>query len=100
MTDLAKAHAPMRLAALIVIEGQQRFGKLACSRADRRRSRLSCKMWPAPRKKRDRAQIGADSIEKSCLLYPEKRTCAVQGAMSAKGQKRTYKAVPLAYAPW
>src|SRR5262249_60192733 len=26
----------------------------------------------------------------SCLLYPRKRTCAVQEAMSALGQKRTY----------
>src|SRR5262245_30986939 len=27
--------------------------------------------------------------EKSCLLYPQKQTCAVQWLMSALGQKRT-----------
>jgi hypothetical protein len=28
--------------------------------------------------------------KRQCLLYPQKRTCAVQEAMSAKGQKRTW----------
>src|SRR5262249_62307627 len=28
--------------------------------------------------------------KRPCLLYPRKRTCAVQYAMSAMGQKRTY----------
>jgi hypothetical protein len=27
---------------------------------------------------------------RSCLLYPQKRTCAAQLGMSAKGQKRTW----------
>jgi len=28
--------------------------------------------------------------ERSCLLYPQKQTCAVQLGMSALGQKRTH----------
>src|SRR5262245_20189161 len=32
----------------------------------------------------------ADMREWSCLLYPQERTCAVQLAMSAMGQKRTW----------
>ena len=35
------------------------------------------------------ATAKADSRKRSCLLYPRKRTCALQGRMSAKGQKRT-----------
>src|SRR5262245_25994942 len=35
------------------------------------------------------ATAKADIGNPSCLLYPRKRTCAVQSAMSAKGQKRT-----------
>jgi hypothetical protein len=31
----------------------------------------------------------ADIGNPSCLLYPQQQTCAVQRAMSAKGQKRT-----------
>ena len=31
----------------------------------------------------------ADFGKPSCLLYPQERTCAVQGVMSAMGQKRT-----------
>src|SRR5262245_28820261 len=31
----------------------------------------------------------ADSRKRSCLLYPRKRTCAVQLGMSALGQKQT-----------
>jgi len=36
------------------------------------------------------ATAKADSRKRSCLLYPQKRTCAVQPGMSAKGQKRTF----------
>src|SRR5262245_1436027 len=32
----------------------------------------------------------ADFRKRSCLLYPQKRTCAVRLAMSAKGQQRTF----------
>jgi hypothetical protein len=32
----------------------------------------------------------ADIGNLSCLLYPQKRTCAVHSPMSALGQKRTY----------
>jgi hypothetical protein len=35
------------------------------------------------------ATAKADMRKRSCPLYPQKRTCAVQEAMSAKGQKRT-----------
>src|SRR5215475_8092526 len=35
------------------------------------------------------ASAKADFRTRSCLLYPRKRTCAVQGVMSAKGQERT-----------
>jgi hypothetical protein len=35
------------------------------------------------------ATAKADFRTRSCLLYPQKRTCAVQLEMSAKGQKRT-----------
>src|SRR5262245_19154116 len=35
------------------------------------------------------ATAKADIGNPSCLLYPSKRTCAVQSEMSAKGQKRT-----------
>src|SRR4029079_1657520 len=35
------------------------------------------------------ATAKADMGQCSCLLYPRKRTCAVQSEMSAKGQKRT-----------
>src|SRR5262245_7884439 len=35
------------------------------------------------------ATARADFRKRSCLLYPQKRTCAVQNRMSAKGQKRT-----------
>jgi hypothetical protein len=35
------------------------------------------------------ATAKANSRKRSCLLYPRKRTCAVQLQMSAKGQKRT-----------
>ena len=33
-----------------------------------------------------KATVKADIRNGSCLLYPRKRTCAVQLAMSAKGQ--------------
>src|SRR5262249_37793373 len=36
------------------------------------------------------ATAKADFPQKSCLLYPQERTCAVHYLMSAKGQKRTY----------
>ena len=36
------------------------------------------------------ATAKADSRKRSCLLYPRKRTCAVQRRMSAMGQKRTF----------
>jgi hypothetical protein len=39
------------------------------------------------------ATAKADSRKQSCPLYPPKRTCAVQLAMSAKGQKRTFSLV-------
>jgi hypothetical protein len=32
------------------------------------------------------ATAKADSRKRSCLLYPQERTCAVQTRMSAKGQ--------------
>jgi hypothetical protein len=32
------------------------------------------------------ATAKADMPQKSCLLYPQKRTCAVQEAMSANGR--------------
>jgi hypothetical protein len=35
------------------------------------------------------ATAKADIRKTPCLLYPRKRTCAVQSAMSALGQKRT-----------
>ena len=35
------------------------------------------------------ATAKADIRKRSCLLYPQKRTCAVQELMSALGQKRT-----------
>src|SRR5262249_29797980 len=35
------------------------------------------------------ATANADFRKRSCLLYPQKRTCAVQLGMSALGQKRT-----------
>jgi hypothetical protein len=35
------------------------------------------------------ATAKADFGNPSCLLYPRKRTCAVQQLMSALGQKRT-----------
>src|SRR5262245_8306960 len=35
------------------------------------------------------ATMKADIRKRPCLLYPRKRTCAVQAQMSAKGQKRT-----------
>src|SRR5262245_45020200 len=37
------------------------------------------------------ATAKADFRKRSCLLYPQKRTCAVQDRMSAKGQKRTLR---------
>jgi hypothetical protein len=37
------------------------------------------------------ATAKADIRNQSCLLYPQKRTCAVQLAMSAMGQKRTLR---------
>jgi hypothetical protein len=33
----------------------------------------------------------ADSRSSRCLLYPQKRTCAAQPAMSAMGQERTFR---------
>jgi len=36
------------------------------------------------------ATAKAEFPQKSCLLYPRKRTCAAQRGMSAKGQKRTH----------
>ena len=36
------------------------------------------------------ATAKADMRKWSCLLYPRKRTCAVQLPMSAMGQKRTH----------
>jgi hypothetical protein len=36
------------------------------------------------------ATAKADFRTRSCLLYPRKRTCAVQLGMSALGQKRTH----------
>src|SRR5262249_16303812 len=36
------------------------------------------------------ATAKADSRRRSCLLYPQKRTCAAQQLMSALGQKRTH----------
>src|SRR5262249_10046538 len=36
------------------------------------------------------ATAKADIRNRSCPLYPRKRTCAVQGGMSALGQKRTH----------
>ena len=36
------------------------------------------------------ATAKADMPKWSCLLYPQKRTCAMQRGMSAKGQKRTF----------
>jgi hypothetical protein len=41
------------------------------------------------------ATAKADFGNPSCLLYSQKRTCAVQEAMSAKGQKRTCAMRPL-----
>src|SRR5262249_16311685 len=35
------------------------------------------------------ATAKADFRKRSCLLYPQKRSCAVQWSMSALGQKRT-----------
>src|SRR5215813_14852337 len=35
------------------------------------------------------ATAKADFRKRSCPLYPQKRTCAVQWSMSALGQKRT-----------
>src|SRR5262249_8993628 len=35
------------------------------------------------------ATAKADTPQKSCLLYPQERTCTVHYLMSAKGQKRT-----------
>src|SRR6185369_8606446 len=35
------------------------------------------------------ATTKADIRKPPCLVYPQKRTCAVQREMSAKGQKRT-----------
>src|SRR5262245_52610305 len=35
----------------------------------------------------------ADIGKPSCLLYPQKRTCAVRWLMSALGQKRTFTLV-------
>jgi len=34
------------------------------------------------------ATAKADIRKRSCLLYPQKRTCAVQTGMSAKGSAR------------
>src|SRR5262245_66210508 len=36
------------------------------------------------------ATAKADIRKRSCPLYPQKRTCAVQTPMSALGQKRTF----------
>src|SRR6476619_1905419 len=36
------------------------------------------------------ATAKADFDKPSCLLYPQKRTCAAQPAMSALGQKQTF----------
>jgi hypothetical protein len=36
------------------------------------------------------ATAKADSRKRSCPLYPQKRTCAVQTVMSDLGQKRTH----------
>src|SRR5262245_12873135 len=36
------------------------------------------------------ATAKADIRKRSCLLYSRKRTCTVQEAMSASGQKRTF----------
>src|SRR5262245_6647655 len=36
------------------------------------------------------ATAKADFRKRPCLLYPQKRTCAVQPGMSALGQKQTY----------
>jgi hypothetical protein len=41
------------------------------------------------------ATAKADSREKSCLLYPQERTCAAQTVMSALGQKRTFEFAPV-----
>src|SRR5262252_2338802 len=41
------------------------------------------------------ATAKADARKRSCLLYPQKRTCAVQESMSAKGQKRTSRLIRL-----
>src|SRR5262249_15711613 len=38
------------------------------------------------------ATAKADSRKRSCPLYPQKRTCAVELEMSALGQKRTHAA--------
>ena len=37
----------------------------------------------------------ADIRKRSCLLYPQERTCAVQEPRSAKGQKRTSLLFPV-----
>ena len=39
------------------------------------------------------ATVKADIRNGSCLLYPRKRTCAVQLGMSATGQKRTSRSL-------
>jgi hypothetical protein len=36
------------------------------------------------------ATAKADSLKRSCLLYPRKLTCALQLVMSALGQKRSF----------
>ena len=50
------------------------------------KSRDVCFMSALPRI----ATAKADSRKRSCLLYPRKRTCAVQRGMSALGQKRAH----------
>src|SRR5262245_6810935 len=50
-------------------------------RAYRRNPAPECPLWVASTK--------ADIRNRSCLLYPQERTCAVQTPMPAKGQKRT-----------
>src|SRR5262245_50961252 len=43
------------------------------------------------------ATAKADSRKGSCLLYPQKRTYAVQQGMSAKGQKQTLQLFDLVF---
>jgi len=48
-----------------------------------------------------KATAKADIRNRSCLLYPQKQTCAVQWPMSAMGQKRTFvRATIRGRVPW